>query len=44
VIWPARAGTGTSQSTPRSNGSEPLVPELEEVSPNGQAETEEAPF
>jgi hypothetical protein len=44
VIWPARAGSGTSQPTPRSNGSEPLVPELEEVSTNGQAESEEAPF
>jgi hypothetical protein len=45
VIWPPRpAATGTSQSTPRSNGSAPLVPELEEVSPNGQVESEEAPF
>jgi hypothetical protein len=44
VIWPARAATGTSPSTPRSNGSEPLVPELEEVSASGQAESEEAPF
>src|SRR5918992_877217 len=44
VIWPPRpAATGTSQSTPRSNGSAPLVPELEEVSSNGQTETEEAP-
>src|SRR5918999_1159706 len=45
VILPPRpAATGTSQSTPRSNGSAPLVPELEEVSPNGQVESEEAPF
>jgi hypothetical protein len=45
VIWPPRpAATGTSQSTPRTNGSASLVPELEEVSSNGQAESEEAPF
>jgi hypothetical protein len=44
VIWPARAGTGASQSTARGNGSEPLVPELEEVSANGKVEGEEAPF
>jgi hypothetical protein len=44
VIWPPRTGTGTSQSTTRSNGSEPLVPELEEVSANGQPESDEAPF
>jgi hypothetical protein len=44
VIWPPRAAASTSQSTTRTNGSEPLVPELEEVSPNGQVESEEAPF
>ena len=44
VIWPPRTGTSPSQSTTRSNGSEPLVPELEEVSANGQPETDEAPF
>jgi hypothetical protein len=43
VIWPPRAGMGTSQTT-RSNGSEPLVPELEEISANGEAETDVAPF
>jgi hypothetical protein len=44
VIWPARAGVGASPSAPRTNGSEPLVPELEEVSASGQAEGEESPF
>src|SRR5688572_592472 len=44
VIWPPRAGTGTSQPTARSNGSEPLVPELEEVSANHQGDIEETPF
>lgn len=44
VIWPARTGVGASQSAPRGNGSEPLVPELEEVSANGQPESEEPPF
>jgi hypothetical protein len=44
VIWPSRAaGTGPT-SGPRANGSEPLVPELEEVSTNGQVESDEAPF
>jgi hypothetical protein len=44
VIWPARGGTGTSQSTARGNGPEPLVPELEEVSTNGKVDSEEVPF
>ncbi len=44
VIWPPRPGVGASATTPRSNGSEPLVPELEEVSANGQAESEQPPF
>jgi hypothetical protein len=44
VLWPARVGNAGSQSTPRGNGSEPLVPALEEVSANGQPESEEPPF
>jgi hypothetical protein len=44
VIWPPRGGTSASQSTTRSTGSEPLVPELEEVSANHQSEIEETPF
>jgi hypothetical protein len=43
VIWPPRPATATS-TTPRSNGSEPLVPELEEVSANAKGESEEVPF
>jgi hypothetical protein len=44
VIWPPRAGAGASQPTPRSNGSERLAPELEEVSANHPGEIDEAPF
>jgi hypothetical protein len=44
VIWPARPATGASQTAPRGNGPEPLVPELEEVSANGKVQGEEAPF
>jgi hypothetical protein len=44
VIWPPRSAAGTSQAAPRSNGPEPLVPELEEVSANGKVQSEEAPF
>jgi hypothetical protein len=43
VLWPARVGNAGSQSTPRGNGSEPLVPELEEASA-GQGQNEPAPF
>jgi hypothetical protein len=44
VIWPPRAGTSTVSTLPRTNGAEPLVPELEEVSTNHQGEVEKAPF
>jgi hypothetical protein len=44
VIWPARAAGTSATSKARSNGSEPLVPELEEVSTSGQGENEEVPF
>jgi hypothetical protein len=50
VIWPPRPATAAATSTRRSNGPEPLVPELEEVSTagqpgsNGQATSEEAAF
>jgi hypothetical protein len=45
VIWPPRpAATGTAPSSPRANGPEPLVPELEEVSANGKSDSEQVPF
>jgi Rad52/22 family double-strand break repair protein len=44
VIWPPRPAAVSTRSAPKGNGSEPLVPELEEVSANGTGETEEAPF
>ena len=44
VIWPARAGTGASSAPPRTNGAEPLVPELEEVSPSATSDSNEVPF
>jgi Rad52/22 family double-strand break repair protein len=46
VIWPARtaaAAAGPATGV-RTNGPEPLVPELEEVSANGKGENEEVPF
>ena len=48
VIWPQRAGNAASTTTARANGAEPLVPELEEVSPSAKSEAksdnEEVPF
>jgi hypothetical protein len=44
VIWPPRVGTAAAESAPRTNGAEPLVPELEEVSPRAKNESEEVPF
>jgi hypothetical protein len=44
VIWPARAGNAASSTTTRANGAEPLLPELEEVSPSVQSDNEEVPF
>ncbi|MFN2564994.1 MAG: Rad52/Rad22 family DNA repair protein, partial [Gemmatimonadaceae bacterium] len=45
VIWPPRPTATAATSGPRTNGSAPLVPELEEVSTNNAgAENEEAPF
>jgi hypothetical protein len=44
VIWPARPATAAAPTSANSNGPEPLVPELEEVSANGKPESEEAPF
>ena len=44
VIWPARAGSAAASSAPRANGSEPLVPELEEVLPSAKSDNDEVPF
>jgi hypothetical protein len=44
VIWPARAGTAAPSATPSTNGAEPLVPELEEVSPSAKIDSDEVPF
>jgi hypothetical protein len=45
VIWPPRpAATGATPPASRSNGPEPLVPELEEVSANGKVDGEQVPF
>jgi hypothetical protein len=45
VIWPPRtAATGNAGAKARTNGSEPLVPELEEVSASDQTENEQVPF
>jgi hypothetical protein len=47
VIWPARSGaaaSGTAATATRSNGAEPLVPELEEVSTDHQGQVDEVPF
>ena len=44
VIWPPRPAANGAQPSSRTSGSEPLVPELEEVSSNGRQETDEVPF
>jgi hypothetical protein len=44
VIWPARPATAAAPTSANSNGPEPLVPELEEVSANGKLESDEPPF
>ena len=44
VVWPPRVAGNAAQQGPRTSGSEPLVPEMEEVSSNGRAESDEVPF